>query len=281
MGLTLVALATYAELTSAWALWIEDGGRDIRAYLGAAERLRDGDVLYRAGAANDTELYRYAPWFAAAWIPFVDLPRDAVTLVWVILLVVASVASVFPLLTTGLAGLPAAAFLLSFQLEGAAYGNVQPLMVAALVWGAARASGPLWIAFAASLKAVPILLVIVLLARREFRRSLITVALTAVLVAPMLLFDLSGYSTETGAAQMSLLENSPWLFVPVALGGAAVALAFGRTPSGWLAAGVAAALWLPRFLTYEISFVLVGLADLASGSSSTPSGRPAKRNVKS
>ncbi|MCV0404497.1 MAG: hypothetical protein K5924_12455 [Chloroflexi bacterium] len=277
LAVILVALATYAELGYAWSVWTNDGGRDIRAYLGAAERLRDGGVLYRPGVANDTELYRYAPWFAALWIPLVDLPRDAVTAAWVAVLVVASLASVAPMLRAGAVAVPGAALLLAFQLEGAAYGNVQPLMIAMLVLGAARASGPLWVALAASLKAVPIVLVAVYLGRGEYRRALVTGALTALLVGPMLLFDLSGYSTETGGGQMSLIAFSPIVFLALALAATLGTLRWATTRHGWLLGGFAAAAWLPRFLPYEISFVLVGLADLARGRT----GLPASRNVRS
>lgn len=281
-GVVLLALATYAQVGYAWSLWIEDGGRDIRAYLGAAERLRDGELLYRPGVANDTELYRYAPWFAALWIPFVNLPRDAVLTGWTFVLAIASLASVLPILRPGIIGLPAAAFLLAVQLEGVAYGNAQPLLVAMLVWGAGRTSGPLWIALGASLKAVPIVLVAVYLGRREYRRAFVTCLLIALLVAPMLLFDLSGYSTETGGGQMSLIALSPWLFLALAVTATLASLRLGATRFGWLAGATSMALWLPRFLTYEISFVLVGLAELASDRTSRPtSGDPASRKVRS
>lgn len=270
----LVALATYAEAGYAWSVWVEDGGRDIRAYLGAADRLRDGDLLYRPGPANDTELYRYSPWFAAAWIPLLDLPRDAVTAGWVLILLAATFASIVPLARAGLVGLPAAALLLAFQLEGVAYGNVQPLLVAMLVFGAARRTGPLWIAIGASLKAVPIVLVAVYLGRRQYGRALATVALTAVLVAPMLAFDLSGYSTETGGGQMSLIAYSPFLFLAVALGATLLTVRLGWSRHAWLAGSVAMAAWLPRMLAYEISFVLVGVTELSSpGRSASPASR--------
>lgn len=45
-----------------------------------------------------------------------------------------------------------------------------PLIVAALVLGVERRTGPPWIAFAASLKAVPILFVVTYLGRREWVR---------------------------------------------------------------------------------------------------------------
>jgi hypothetical protein len=192
--------------------------------------------------------------------------------------VVASLASVLPLLGSGVAGLPAAALLLAFQLEGTAYGNVQPLLVAVLVHGLARRTAPLWIAMAASLKAVPIVLVVVLLGRRQYRAALVAIGLTVLLVAPMLLFDLSGYSTETGAAQMSLMEYSPCAFLAVALAATFVALRAAASPSGWLAGAVAVTLWLPRMLAYEISFVLLGTAELGERRAA---GRAASRNVRS
>ena len=95
----------------------------------------------------------------------------------------------------------ALAFLLPFGLEGAAYGNVQPLLVLALLWGAPRRSGPIWVALAASLKLDPILLVVVYAGRGEWARAAWTLAITAALVLPMLAFDLSGYSRDIGAGR--------------------------------------------------------------------------------
>ena len=68
----LVALTSYALLTYALARPV---GVDVSAYWEAANRLRDGDPLYQARAANASDLYRYAPWFATAWIPLTYLPQ--------------------------------------------------------------------------------------------------------------------------------------------------------------------------------------------------------------
>jgi hypothetical protein len=129
-----------------------------------------------------------------------------------------------------------------------------------LMWGVERRTGPLWIALAASLKATPILLAVVYAGRGEWRRAAAAVALAAVLVAPMLLFDLSGYSTDIGGGQQSLLLVSPFLWIPVVLAAVGVAFWLARTRYAWLAGAVAMTLALPRFLLYEIGFVLVGLA---------------------
>lgn len=253
----LIGLVAWTELNHAAAL---STGADMDAYWEAAERLRAGERLYRPGVETDSDLYRYAPWFAFAWVPLTYLPKEAVLLGWMALCLGAAIIAVAPLLRQGPAGWAALAFLLPFQLEGAAFGNVQPLLVLALLWGAPRRSGPLWIALGASLKGVPIALVLVYAGRGEWRRALVTVGLTAILVAPMLLFDLSGYSTAIGAGQQSLLTVTPLLFgvaVVVALAGA---FAAARTRYAWVVGSLAMMLALPRFLLYEISFAVVGLA---------------------
>ncbi len=253
LGLTAWAVLAYA-LSHA-------GGHDMDAYWNAALRLRGGDPLYVAGDPTDSALYRYAPWFAFAWVPLTLLPEEVVRGAWTLTLVVASVASVAPLLNRATpAALGAAALLLPVQLEGAVFGNVQPLLVLVLVWGVERRSGPLWIALAASLKAAPIALMLVYLGRGEYRRAAWALGLAALLVAPMLLFDLRGYSTDSGPGQMSLLAISPPLFVAAAALAAWAGLRFAGTRYAWLAGSAAVLAWLPRLLTYEIGFLLVALA---------------------
>lgn len=254
---SLIALAAWTELNHAASL---SSGSDMDAYWEAALRLRSGEPLYRPGIETDSDLYRYAPWFAVAWVPLTYLPREAVLLGWMTLCVGAAVASVAPLLREGIAGWAALALLLPFQLEGAAFGNVQPLLVLALLWGAPCRSGPVWIALGASLKGVPLVLAVVYAGRGEWKRALVTVALTAILVLPMLLFDLSGYSTKIGSGQMSTMQISPIVFGVVVLVAVAATYRYADTRYAWLVGSVATALALPRFLLYQISFVLIGLA---------------------
>lgn len=244
------ALTTYA-VSREW-------GSDVAAYWGAAERIRAGEPLYVAGVANASDLYRYAPWFAYAWVPFTYLPRQLVTDLWVVLMLVAALASTLPLLRHGLAGTAAVALFLPLQVEGAMFGNVQPLLVLMLLWGVERRSGPLWIALGASLKAVPLLLAIVYAGRGEWRRAGLALLLTAVLVAPAFLFDLSGYSTQPGPGNMSLISVASFLWVAVALGMSVLAFLAGRSRYRWVAGSLAMIAALPRLLTYEISFLLVG-----------------------
>jgi hypothetical protein len=253
----LLALMAYALMTYALS---REFGSDVAAYWGAAERIRAGEPLYMAGAANASDLYRYAPWFAYAWVPLTLLPRDLVTVAWVGLMLAAAIASTLPLLRHGLAGTAAFALFAPLQLQGAVFGNVQPLLVLMLLWGVERRSGPLWIALGASLKAVPILLALVYAGRGEWLRAGFALLLTGVLVAPALLFDLSVYPTQPGPGQMSLTAVATPLYVAVAIAAACLAVLGARSRYGWVLGALAMLAALPRALTYEAGLLLVGLA---------------------
>lgn len=252
-----MSLVGYALLSYAIS---RELGSDVAAYWGAAERLRIGEPLYVSGAANASDLYRYAPWFAYAWVPVTYLPREPVTAGWVGLMLAAALASLLPLLVRGPSGWAAFAFLAPSQLEGAVYGNVQPLLVLMLLWGVERRSGPLWIALGASLKGVPVLLAMVYAGRGEWKRAGLAALLSVVLVAPAFLFDLSGYSTQPGGAQLSLTAVSTPLYLMVGIAAVVAAFLLARTQYAWLAGAVAMIVVLPRLLIYQIGFVLVGLA---------------------
>jgi hypothetical protein len=267
----LVALAGYAVLGYTIG---RDPGADVAAYWGAAERLRAGEQLYVASAPNAADLYRYAPWFAAAWIPLTYLPRDAVTAAWVGLMIAAALLSTLPLLGRGPSGWAAFALLAPLQLLGAVFGNVQPLLVLALMYGVERRSGPLWIALCASLKGVPLLLALVYAGRGEWRRASLALGFTVLLVAPAFLFDLSGYSTEPGPNQMSLAALSPLLWLCGGLAATVATWALARTRFAWLAGSLAMMAMLPRLLTYEIGFLLVGVADRRSATGRARSSMP-------
>lgn len=238
---------------------------DIGAYWNAALRLQSGAPLYPVVSdVNASEVYRYAPWFAYLWVPLTHLPRWLVDGLWSVLLVASSVAVIVPALRlrnpfvvafTALAG--------SFLILIASRGNVQPLMVAALCYGVERRSGPLWIALCASLKATPILFVLVYLARREYRKAALTVGLTVALVLPMAAFDLQGYTTNPGSSH-SLYVISPLLYAVVAGTSVLVAawVAWRAPRYAWLAAAVAVILCLPRYFPYEFTFLFVALVPL-------------------
>jgi Glycosyltransferase family 87 len=267
----LLALMAYALVTYAIS---REWGSDVAAYWGAAERIRAGEPLYVAGLANASDLYRYAPWFAYAWVPLTYLPQGAVTAVWVAIMVAAAAASTLPLLRHGVTGTAAFALFAPLQLQGAVFGNVQPLLVLTLLWGVERRSGPLWIAIGASLKAVPLLLALVYAGRGEWLRAGLALLTTAVLVAPALFFDLSAYPTQPGPGQMSLTAVALPLFIGVAVGTAALSYLGARSRYRWLLGALAMLAALPRALTYEAGFLLVGLAQSDQTSAERMPTRP-------
>jgi hypothetical protein len=230
---------------------------DAGAYWEAALRLRAGQELYPAVPDLEaSEVYRYAPWFAWLTIPFTLLPVELAAVLWSAVLVTASVAAVIPLARER--AWLAVAFFFPVLIGISAVGNVQPLIVVALVHGLERRSGPLWIALTASLKVVPALFALVYLGRRQWWRFGASVLLTLLLVAPMLLFDLSNYVTDPADAAFLMRWPPIWASALVVGIGATVWLA--RTRFSWLAAGTAAAAVLPRFFVYDITFLLPGAA---------------------
>jgi hypothetical protein len=138
-------------------------------------------------------------------------------------------------------------------------GNVQALMVCALVLGVERRSGPLWIAAATSLKAFPILYVLVYLGRREWRKASLTFVLAAVLLAPFLLYPLDHYPTSAGGA--GVLITWPAVYVAVVTASVGATLWWlASTRFAWIGAAATVCLALPRFFLYDVTYLLVGVA---------------------
>lgn len=231
---------------------------DMDAYWEAGLRLRAGEPLYPPVAdVLDSAVYRYSPWFAWLWMPLTLLPRPVVDVAWSLLLVAASAAAMWPMARRR--SWIAVAFFLPVLIGISAGGNVHALMVAGLVLGIDRRSGPVWIGAAASLKAFPILFALTFVGRRQWWRAAAAAAVTAVLLAPYLLYDLSNYVTSAGGAAM-LSQWMPVYLVAVGVG-AAAALALARTSYAWLASSVTVALALPRFFVYDVTYLAVGLAE--------------------
>lgn len=233
---------------------------DVDVYWDAALRLRNGEPLYPATGVDPSHAYRYAPWFAAAWVPLTFLPRTAVDVAWSGLLLAASAVTLIATLRAPSPARVALAFLVgSFLVVGAKFGNVQPLMVAALALGAGRRSGPLWIGLAASLKATPLLYVLVYVGRRQWRRAAITCGVAAVLVGPMLLMGITDYPTEPAWSHSLYTVSLPLFLVVAGLAVGVAAWVAWRLPRfAWLAVSVAVILTLPRYFQYELTYLLVG-----------------------
>ena len=253
----IVALAVILGLAIVNLYWAITGWTlsDASAYWNAALRLREGGPLYPLLANVDaSEVYRYAPWFAWLTVPFTYLPVQLAGGLWSLILLGASAAALLPLLRARAWLLVA---LIAPILVGiSAVGNVQPLLIASLVWSVERRSGPLWIGVAASLKIFPILFAAVYLGRRQWLRATAAVAAAALLWAPAFLYDLRGYATEAGQAASLFAVPVLWAVVVTAAVGVTLRLARGRY--AWLAAATTVAVALPRLFVYDVTYLMVG-----------------------
>ena len=236
---------------------------DINAYWLAAERLKHGEPLYLATLDPDSyRVFRYAPWFAWLWVPLTYLPRTVVEWGWAALLALASGAILLGLLRLRSAAAWALAMIMApWMLSLVQVGNIQPLVVAALGFGISRRSGPLWIGVTASLKLVPGLFALIYVARREWRRVALSIAVTALFAAPYLLYDLSGYKTDPGRSYSFYYYVGPAAWVVMAAASVLVAavLAWRRSPYTWVAAAVAVMVVAPRTHVTYATYLLVGL----------------------
>lgn len=237
---------------------------DMNAYWDAALRLKDGLPLYPAvpdpGAAD---VFRYSPWFAWLWIPLTSLPKAAVQIGWSALLLGSIPVSIGPLVRhRSAAAVCLGALAGGLLVKTASTGNVHALLIALLVWGVGRRSGPLWIGLAASLKIAPIAYALTLAGRREWGRVAATLLLTVALVAPALLYDLSEYPTDPGGSLSMLSIAGPVPFIALAALGAVAAVALANTRFAWGAASVAVLLIIPRLDLYGLTYLLVGLTAL-------------------
>ncbi len=239
------------------------GFEDVGAYWDAALRLRAGEALYPPALDPDSyRVFRYAPWFAWLWVPLTYLPRTAVELAWGGVLAAASV-----WVLVGLARLrsPAAwalaLVITPWLLSLVQVGNIQPLVVAMLAFGVSRASGPLWVGIAASLKAVPALWALVYVARRQWGRVALAAAVTLLLLAPLLLYELDGYKTDPGRSFSLYYYASPaaWAVGALVTGVVAAFLAWRRSPWVWVAIAVAAMALAPRSHVTYATFLVIGL----------------------
>ena len=236
---------------------------DINAYWLAAERLKAGEPLYLGSLDPDSyRVFRYAPWFAWLWVPLTYLPRTFVEWAWAAILAGASVAILVALVRLRSAAAWALAFIITpWLLSLVQVGNVQPLVVAALAFGISRRSGPAWVGLTASLKLVPMVYVLIYVARRQWRRVAASFVLAGILLIPYLLYDLSGYTTEPGRSVSFYYYVGPWAWVVTAAGSVAVAvwLALRRSPYVWVATAVAVGLLAPRTHETYATYLVIGL----------------------
>jgi hypothetical protein len=252
--LVAIAVIVGVGISELWFAVSQWTMTDSAAYWNAAMRLREGTPLYpMVGNVEASDVYRYAPWFAWLTVPFTYLPIWLAGAIWSLILVAGSFVAVVPLARRG--AWIQVAFFFPILIGISAYGNVQALLVASLVWTVDRWSGPAWIGVAASLKIFPILFALTYLGRGQWLRALVAVAVAAILWAPALFYDLRGYVTESG--QAGLFDNTV-VWVAVAAAAAAAAIALARSWVGWSASAAAVLLGAPRFFIYDVTYLQVG-----------------------
>jgi glycosyl transferase family 87 len=170
---SVYALANVVLVTAQWDF------NDIHAYLGAAQRLLAHEPLYVV-TPDPSAIYRYAPWFGFLRIPLASLPQIAVEVAWAAVLVGATVACLLPLVRSW-TGVALALLLGGLLYRTAGWGNVQPLVTAALVYGLPTRAGPWLVGLAASLKPWPILAVVVYAWRRQWSAAAISLRVAVAL----------------------------------------------------------------------------------------------------
>lgn len=194
--ITGYALASVPAVATHWHF------QDAGAYWNAAERLRSGGELYFSSPdLGLPSLYRYAPWFAYAWLPLTYLPHTLVMALWGALLASAAGWLVWPNWRSP-ASVALSLLLLPDLLRVTSTGNVQGLMLAAIAWSLTSKWGPVVVGVAASLKGWPILFA----AFYRDRRILVAVAVAVLLALPALAFDLSGYPGRSGLLAPGMLS---------------------------------------------------------------------------
>jgi hypothetical protein len=242
---------------------------DADAYWHAAQRLREGLPLYGGPRGDETEIYRYAPWFAFAWVPLTYLPQDAAYLVWRGILGLATVAAVWPLLRRPTpAGLTLAVLLGGLLVSSLSAANATPLIVGLLTIGLRSRVGPIILGLAGSLKLFPLVLVGGFLAERRWLAAAVAIGVAALLWLNILAFDVLLYAQIGGPSfyvgGVSLYGVSPLIWLPVAvlLFALILRLVIARSRWTWLASSAAIPLAVPRVWLPDTAYLLVGIAQL-------------------
>jgi len=187
---------------------------DGQVYWMAADRLRSGEPLYPSAGDPEIAFYKYAPWFAWAWVPFTYLPEPIVAIGWTVGMLAAWAAPTASAMRDGWQG-RSIAFLAGPPLLVAALGgNIQPAVVAALWAGLDRRWGPLAVGLSASLQVFPILFVVTDAARRQRTRVAVASAVAVLLWLPAFAYGIADYPEIIGGV-LSLWRLSPVLYAGV------------------------------------------------------------------
>lgn len=256
-----IATAILLGLSVANVVWAFSDWRlyDLVTYIDAARMwVETGNPYTATPRAEDWMLYRYAPWFAALFVPLLALPETVLHVSYSVIVTAASVLAVVPMLRQyGRPAIPVAAFLGTMLFGIGAGGNIQPVLVALLAWTLATRAGPFGVAVAASLKLTPLLFVLVYAGQREWRMVGATLLFFGLMFAPILLFDLPGRATSPGPSN-SLIHVNVWLWAAVGLATVVVAAwqSYRVAPTRWLATCLAVIMTSPRLIGYDLTVFL-------------------------
>ncbi len=255
LALTLVGFGVVVLIGAGWIPGIKP---DADAYWLAANRLRAGDALYLPpdAYADPIDIYRYAPWFAYAWVPLTHLPQEVAYTLWRLVLALAAVAAVVPILRKpSPAGLTLALLTLGILLSNVPAANVTALMVGALAIAWRSRAGPIVLGVAGSLKIFPLLLVAGYLAERRWRDAAVALGVAAALWSHALLFELSGYPTGFGGVSLFDVAPVAWVVLVLAVVAAIGWLARRGSRWTWLAAAAAIPMAVPRIWLPDTAYV--------------------------
>lgn len=254
---------------------------DADAYWHAAQRLREGLPLYLPASGDETQIYRYAPWFAYAWVPLTYLSQANAYLLWRGILLLAAGAAVWPMLRRPTpASLTLALLMGSLLISNLPAGNVTTLMVGALVVGLRTRAGFVVVGLAASLKVFPLLLAAGYVAERRWREAALATAVAGALWLHVLAFGLSTYpvsidggSFYVGGTSLYSLAPALWLAAVLAVLALIAVLAARRSPWTWLVSGAAIPTVVPRVWLPDAAYLLPAAEGVLGGPERRPGGR--------
>lgn len=248
--LILSLLIAYAAIYVFWSAPFDaqSRGADFSAYWNAAERLREGQLLYPPlvdQQAND--VYRYAAWFAYLWLPFTFFPREVVETAWIALLFASSLYLLLVMLESRTFAAICLCLLVGpWLFENAWVGQVHTLLVACLTISLERRSGPVVVGMAASLKLSPLAFAAWYVFNRKWAQAAIALAVFVGMSATTFAFDLTHYPTDASEISLAAESSVLWELFFVALCVSAVWVAIHHPKYRLLALGAVAALGLPR-----------------------------------
>ena len=249
---------------------------DADAYYHAAERLRDGQALYGGPRGDETEIYRYAPWFAFAWVPLTYFGYDLAMTIWRLSLLFATLVAVWPLVRRPTpASMTLTVLFGGLLVSNLPAANATPLIVGMLAAGLRSRVGPVILGLAGSLKVFPLIFVAGYIAERRWLAAAVAIGVASMLWLNILAFDILVY-TQIGGPSFyvggtSLFSVSPLMWVAVT--GAFVLLLLRlivvRSSWSWLAAAAFIPVSVPRVWLPDAAYLLAGLdAQFASGEAS-------------